>query len=64
MYRAYITDSIKSVLDGLTSVGGGSEKMPRYLDMIYDKAAAIDERTEEEIKLRVSSALERLGGEN
>ena len=38
--------------------------MPRYLDMIYDKAAAIDERTEEEIKLRVSSALERLGGEN
>ena len=64
MYRAYITDSIKSVLDGLTSVGGGSEMMPRYLDMIYDKAAAIDERTEEEIKLRVSSALERLGGEN
>lgn len=62
MYRVYVTDSLKYILENTARLSGGVHIESRYCDVIDPKPE--ETRTSEEIISSIKEKIARIGGEN
>lgn len=62
MYKMYISDSIKMILENMAKSYGGSYLNKRYIDVISRKKQ--DSRTSEEIICDIKTKLMEIGEKN
>ncbi len=61
VYRAYITDALKSISENTAKYADGSYMKERYIDIVRPKP--MENRTSNEIIGSIKAKLARMGGE-
>lgn len=63
MYRVYVTDMLKGLVEAEHRLRGSNIEIPRYYDL-ENKKSQKKEKTAEEIISNVSDVLEKLGAKH